>query len=232
MKKVLISGVAEGFGKYMAEEFSKNRYKVAGFDKVISDDLDIKLSKILSQYKCIDLSKIISIKDNFPQLIRDFNPDILVNNAAMKYFSEFTKTTIDDIESVITVNFITPLILTKYWLETHNPNKKRINIVISSNAGYKGYKKGALYCSSKGGLRIFTEAINDENIKGLTTITICPETFSTKPSIKSNLSMQYVFNELLKAINRNVSSELPIISTKSKLQYIYSDLKKFFMRSH
>jgi short-subunit dehydrogenase len=228
MKKILITGVAAGYGRFMAEKFHKLHYDVAGIDNIPESELNHELRGKLLLYKHLDLSNINGVKERFPTFLAEFFPDILINNAGLKVFDEFGKFDTLKIEQVITVNFLAPIILTKIWIDANPADNQLINVFLSSNAAYRGYKKGSLYCSSKGGLRLFAEAFNDENANNnIVTITLCPETFSSHPSISSKYSMDFVYRKMIGAMERKKSCEVPIISLRSKIKYLHFDILKY-----
>jgi len=232
MKKVLITGVAQGFGKFLAKRFAEEGYSVGGIDKISSEELDTDLSPTLAYYKQMDLSDTAAVSQTAQAIFEDFMPDILINNAAVKFFQNFEDTSVADIMKVTNVNFISPLVLTGIWLN-QSRHTKLICVFISSNAAYYGYAQGTLYCSTKSALRSFAQALTDENRnKKLRVITLCPESFqSTSTSVSNDsdipFSMQEIYTYLIRAINSGKSGEIAILKLKTKLRYCFYESKKF-----
>jgi short-subunit dehydrogenase len=231
MKKVLITGVAQGFGSYLVKRFSSEGYSVGGVDKVPFEDLSAEVNGLLVNYWQIDLSNIQGVSSLAKAMFEEFKPDVLINNAAIKFFKRFEDVSIIDVSNVSNVNFVSPIILTKIWLEVVNQNNL-ICIFMSSNAAYYGYASGTLYCSTKSGLRSFAQALTEEySDKQLKVITLCPESFrgmDVEPS-KSDVifSMEDIYIQTIKAIKSSKSSEIAILKPKTKLRYCFYEGKKF-----
>jgi len=232
MKKIFITGIAQGFGRFLAERFLEMGCNVAGVDQLPSESLDSTLHNRLANYCQIDLADTQKLEQSIKPILSEFQPDILINNAAIKFFREFKDTEASDIDKVIKVNFTAPVLLAKLCLDI-SPNTNLTVVFISSNAAYYGYASGSLYCSTKSALRIFAEALKDEmkSNKRVTIITLCPESFSLSENNKSDksapLTMEYVFTKLLSAIESGVSQEVPVLKFKSKLRYLIYELIKF-----
>lgn len=230
MKKVLITGVAQGFGKYLAVKFIKAGYSVCGIDRIPIDEIDPELKQSLDVYRQIDLSDISNLPLAASDLFSSFAPDILINNAALKFFKKFEDTSINEILSVTQINYLAPLLLTKIWLSTAPKGNKLTCIMMSSNAAYYGYTKGSLYCSSKSAIRLFSESIKEEySSHRLQIITLCPETFKdvTNSAMLSGFSMDTVYNKLQAAISTGKSVEIALLKPKTKLRYCFYETKKF-----
>ncbi len=87
--------------------------------------------------------------------------DILVNNAGISCFSLFEQMDEQEIENIISCNLISPVLFTKSVLPLLNPQKARI-VNVGSTFGSIGYPGFSVYCSSKFGLRGFSQALARE----------------------------------------------------------------------
>lgn len=204
-------------------------YVVSGLDITPKNELDSELASILTNYRQMDLIDTEALEENFAKYLDEFYPDILINNAGLKTFQKFSSLGFGTISAIAKVNYIAPILLTRVWL-AKAPAKSRLTVVyLSSNAAYHGYEKGTMYCSSKSGLRVFAEALQREfSDNKLCTISLCPESFTSEDnSVRTRISMDDVYKQILKAIKQGKSQEVAIISTKYKLKYLMSDIKKY-----
>ena len=93
------------------------------------------------------------------------NINCLVSNAGYGDFGPLENFSILQIDNFIATNLTSHLVLTKLLL----PHFKRIKIgdiiFIGSEAGLLGAKNGSLYCTTKFGLRGFSEALSKDVMK-------------------------------------------------------------------
>lgn len=87
--------------------------------------------------------------------------DILINNAGISCFSLFEQMDEQQISNVISCNLTSPLLFTHGVMPLLNPDKARI-VNVGSTFGSIGYPGFSAYCSSKFGLRGFSEALARE----------------------------------------------------------------------
>lgn len=85
----------------------------------------------------------------------------LVNNAGIMAFGEFEWQTIDMIESQIQVNLLGTMKLTKVFLPMCRQFNARV-IIVTSHCAMQGLPSIAPYAASKGGLKIFLDALRVE----------------------------------------------------------------------
>lgn len=236
---VLITGIAQGLGKYLAVELSKRNHIVIGVDIFKKEVLDSQVIEVLNYYYKTDLSESRDIKRLIEIIIIDCGRiDILINNAGIKSFKLISDFNIDEINYVYKVNTIAPIILIQQVLSHMEKNGFGRIINISSNASFHGYKTGSIYCSSKASLNLFTQAIKSEiTIKNVTINSICPATIATEEYISTheNHSLRKFVQpvDVLSTVERIIDSDLngrliPLISCKEKLKYFYLDMVKYF----
>lgn len=231
----IITGVAQGLGKFLAESLATNNIKIIGIDKVSYSDIKNKMK--LEDYYCFDLRDIDKIPNLIKNILKKFPQiDILINNAGIKYFSLFEDINNDNtISDVITVNYVAPILLIKHILPVMKKNKFGRIINIASNAAFTGYIKGTIYNSSKSGLKVFGEALAKELSTDITINTICPATIATeeykkkypKFNFKKLIQPEEVVQVIENLIQSNINDKvIPLISIKSEVRYLLEDIKK------
>ena len=161
-KIVLITGSSLGIGRETAFKFAEEGAKV-----VITFYKDKKEGKEVVK-KCFDsgASDVLfvqlnvmddtSIKNCVKNIIQKFNHiDILINNAGIVVWKKFKDQTYEDIENQVRTNLEGLIKITKECI----PYIKEAIINISSGAGKDAFAGLSTYCSTKFGVRGFTQAI-------------------------------------------------------------------------
>jgi short-subunit dehydrogenase len=95
---------------------------------------------------------------------------MLINNAGISDFADFENQTDQAIETLITVNLVSTMLLTKHLLPVLNAQKQAVLVNVGSAFGALGYPYFACYCASKFGLPGFTEALKRETAHSWTQV--------------------------------------------------------------
>lgn len=199
MKLFIITGASKGLGQGLLElalgedhtvisisrtrTISHPKHLHLAMDLSTGKGLEAKLDKMLSR---IDLKKITGVH--------------LINNAAIiEPIGEIENFKQDDIEKHIKVNLLTPMILSSWLMRSFSKKKMPITIVnISSGAAFHPIVNWSLYCSSKSGLKMFTDCLMEDfqsrkNFKA----------FSFSPGVMDT-SMQATIRKQTKGTFKNV----------------------------
>ena len=175
MKNAIITGASSGIGLACAIKLIGMGYKVLGISRDFSKcncdhhnfihltcDLTVK-SEILSLQHKIERNKTY----------------VLINAAGVGHFAPHEELQISQIEEIIQLNLIAPLILTKLFLRDLKKNSCYI-FNISSISGQQPAIFGAAYGASKAGLQHFGLSLFKEARKsGLKVINIAPDITNT-----------------------------------------------------
>lgn len=193
MKRVLITGGAQGLGASLARIFKSNNYDVI-ITYNTNKDKALFLSKELG-IKCIklDLTNEEEIKRIFDNKI-----DILINNAALSMDNPILSKTKEEFMKVLEVNLVGTFLMCKYGVE--KGVKEIINI--SSTDSIDTYSSlNVDYSSSKAGINILTKtfALTYPNLR---IISVLPNWIDTE----SVLEMEE--NYLKEELNRVGQKEL------------------------
>ena len=122
-KNAIITGSASGFGKGIAEKFTKEGANLILVD--INSRLLKKVSKKLSQdYFVADVSKVSNFKSLFKYVYKRYNSvDIVVNNAGITHQPKFMETVTEkEFDKVFSVNAKSVYYCGKYFV----PKMKKI----------------------------------------------------------------------------------------------------------
>lgn len=164
-KLLIVTGASRGLGLELCQRGLTDNFIVIG----ISRNNSIKHENY--HHLKLDLSDSKKISEKLNQFIikkniKNITEVILINNAAMV-------TPIDFIEKIhlyqdvvidhIQLNLTTPMILSSFLLNKYKLDKTKLSIInISSGAANYPINNWSLYCSTKAGLKMFTETLNNE----------------------------------------------------------------------
>ena len=193
-KNVIITGAASGVGKELTKQMLKKGAHVAALDvneenlEVLKKELN---SKRLRTYK-VDMGSSESIKQFTEEYRKEFDVDIIINNAGI--IQPFVKVeSLEDstINKVMNVNFFGPVNLIRYLMKDLTKDRKKQYIVnISSMGGFFPFPGQTIYGASKAALKIFTEGLYAElentNVKVLI---VLPGAMNTNITKNSNVEI-------------------------------------------
>lgn len=164
MKLLIITGASGGLGFELTRQALDNGDLVIGIsrrstlkhpnlysikhDLTSHKGLEKKLDAVLEK---LNLKKVKSIH--------------LINNAAGIEPVALVGNLKEGIEEQLTLNLLVPVILSNYVIQRFK--KKAIITNVSSGAGVKPISGWSLYCSTKSGLRMFSDCLALEGVKSI-----------------------------------------------------------------
>lgn len=165
MKVVLITGASSDIGKEIALKFSLDSILVLTYNKSLDKvkKLKEKLDEINANYlfiKC-DLTKEEDINNLYNEVKEQYNKvDILINNAALEYNTDFNLKTKQDFIDVLNVNLVGPFLLSRLIGNLMYEQKSGKIINIATNNAIDKYDSSTLeYDTSKSGLITLTHIL-------------------------------------------------------------------------
>lgn len=149
-KIILVTGASSGIGRAIAIECSK-----MGANVIITARNEQRLQETLLEMEGEQNKSIIadlSIDEDIDKLANEIPKiDGIVHCAGFTIPKPFNFISKDDVDSVMKVNFTTPVFLTQKLLKTKKINRGASIVFISSVSGvYVSYVAGSLYSASKG----------------------------------------------------------------------------------
>lgn len=169
MEKVaIVTGASRGIGREIAKKLAEKGIKVvANYKK--SEERAIELQeKLKAKGIEIDIFKAdVSIREEAKKLVEYVlekynNIDILINNAGISEFKEFTKISDTDWNKMININLNSVFIMTQEVLNNMIHNKNGCIINISSIWGMVGSSCEVHYSTVKAGINGMTKALAKE----------------------------------------------------------------------
>ena len=159
---ILVTGCSKGIGKSIVKELLKN----SCISKVYITST--KLSNLKFDYSNVISIELDYLKDNWKsELIQEISNEpihVLINNSGYLYNGFVQDTSLEEIEKMVTINYIGPFKLVQVLLE--NLKKGRAHIInIGSMGGFQGSSKFpglSVYSSTKAALANLSECWAEE----------------------------------------------------------------------
>lgn len=160
----LITGASSGMGSDIARELVSRGNKVilTARNKERLKKLEDELGKenVIDTfvYDLSDKKECLRLYDK----VKDYNIDLLVNNAGFGVFGEFIETDLDREIEMINVNIISVHILTKLFLRDFVKKNRGSILNVASSAGFMAGPLLASYYGTKNYVLRLTQAIHEE----------------------------------------------------------------------
>ena len=213
--KVLVTGASSGIGRDLAIEFAKKKCDLVLVARNVERLEELKKEliekyKVKAEYLSIDLSKRENCLELYDK-VKDI--DVLVNNAGLGDFGEFSETDLIKDFSIIDTNITSVHILTKLYLKNMKEKDSGIILNVASIAGFMPGPLMATYYASKNYVVRLSEAIREELKKAKSNVQIsilCPgpvkTNFNNVANVKfqiSSLTSEYVAKYTVEKLFKN-----------------------------
>jgi 3-oxoacyl-[acyl-carrier protein] reductase len=179
MRNVLVSGGSRGIGLAIARRLAFAGYNVIAIARRESDDLNAAIREVGSDrlhFKACDLCDVDALPA-FVKAVRDGFGAIygLVNNAGMGTEGLLATMHNSEIEALIRLNVLSPIILTKYVVRQMMADGEGRIVNISSIIASTGYNGLSVYGATKAAATGFTRSLAREVGKlGITVNAVAP----------------------------------------------------------
>ncbi|XP_054732813.1 17-beta-hydroxysteroid dehydrogenase 13 isoform X1 [Anastrepha obliqua] len=189
----VVTGSAGGLGKSIAAELASKGCNVAICDinyklaEVTAKEIADKYGVKANAYK-VDVTKYEEVVDLKEKLTREIGPaTILVNNAGLLIHSDQLNPTVEEIELMVKVNYMSHFWTNRVFLEDMKKANKGHIVAICSVAGLVTLPYSEPYCSSKNAVRALMRVLRAElKLEGLNidATTVFPSFLQTHARVK------------------------------------------------
>jgi len=166
-KITVITGAASGIGRELALHMARDGAVIAAadYDKKGLDETVkmVRDSGGRAEGFTVDISDMKQVTKFASDVRKKLGSiDILVNNAGVTLFGKFEELAIKDMEWIMNINFWGAIYMTKAFLPDIKEKQGSFLVNVASIFGVIGVGNQSAYCSTKFGIRGFTEALQDE----------------------------------------------------------------------
>lgn len=167
-KLAVLTGASGGIGEYIARALAKEQATVVGISRSLEglERVGAEVEAVGGKWLGItfDLCELAKLPDLVAQIqqLAGRPIDILINNAAIEKFRPFQNYTLEDTQSILTTNLLSPIELTRLVMPSMLERDRGHIVNISSGSGKKGAPFNSIYSASKAGLIMWSDAIRQE----------------------------------------------------------------------
>jgi 3-oxoacyl-[acyl-carrier protein] reductase len=165
MRNVLVTGGSRGLGLAIAKRLASGGHRVIALARSETDELRAAMAahgEALLFHAC-DLTDTAGIGAMVAELRRRVGPLYgLVNNAGLGTAGLLSMMRDPDIETLVRLNTLVPLLLTKYVVRSMMAERAGRIVNISSVVASSGYKALSAYSATKASLEGFTRSLARE----------------------------------------------------------------------
>jgi 3-oxoacyl-[acyl-carrier protein] reductase len=165
-RNILVTGGSRGVGLAVAARLAKDGFRVIALARKPSAALDTAINAASGgalHFKAFDLSLLDAIPDLVRDLKKEFGPLYgLVNNAALGTEGLLSNMHVKQIEEVVRVNTVSPIVLTKHAVRGMMTADEGRIVNISSIIGSTGYSGLSVYGATKASMIGFTKSLARE----------------------------------------------------------------------
>ena len=169
MRNVVVTGGSRGLGLGIARKLAGEGYHVIAVARNATDALTSATREAESanpgsfHFVPFDLANIDDIAGFVKTLRKSFGPIYgLVNNAGMSYEGTLALMPNSQIERLVRLNTISPMVLTKYVVRSMMADGGGRIVNIASIIGFTGYSGLSVYAATKSSLLGFTRSLARE----------------------------------------------------------------------
>jgi 3-oxoacyl-[acyl-carrier protein] reductase len=186
--KVLVTGASRGIGLAIAQKLAASGYDVAAVARRSSDELAVAIEASERQgsgrltFAAFDLMEIDAIPEFIRRMRRESGPIYgLVNNAGIGTEGLLATMPTDQIETLLRLNNLSPIVLTKYVVRGMMAEGRGRIVNLSSIIASTGYNALSVYGATKAAMIGFTKSLSREVGRlGITVNAIAPGFIDTE----------------------------------------------------
>lgn len=169
MRNIIVTGGSRGLGLSIASRLAGASYRAIAIARETNNELASAIKQIESSqpgslcFAPFDLSKIEEIPELVKNLSKEFGPIYgLVNNAALGSDGALAVMANSQIENLIRLNTLSPILLTKYVVRRMMADGGGRIVNIASITAFTGYSGLSVYAATKSSMVGFTRSLARE----------------------------------------------------------------------
>jgi 3-oxoacyl-[acyl-carrier protein] reductase len=186
---VIVTGASRGVGLAISCRLADAGYRVLAVARYERPELVAARQALAERggpgdivFCPFNLARVDAIAGFVRDLKSEFGaPFGLVNNAGIGTAGVLANMRLSEIDALVRLNILSPLVLTKYVVRSMMPERRGRIVNISSVIGFTGYSGLSAYAATKGSLLSFTRSLAREVGRlGITVNAVAPGFMSTE----------------------------------------------------
>jgi short-subunit dehydrogenase len=179
-RNAIVTGASRGLGVYIARALAAEGVNLVLSARSLGPIAALASELAQTGIRAIAIRADVALAADRGELLQraaaELGPiDVLVNNAGLEANAAFHDFSLEDIEQMIQVDLIAPMLLTRLLLPALLERKTGHVINIASLAGKSATPYNVPYSAAKGGLVLFTQSLRAElRGSGVSASVICP----------------------------------------------------------
>ena len=166
MRNIIVTGGSRGLGLGITRRLSNEGYRVIAVARQSNDQLASMMQEAAADSIHLvpfDLSDVPNIPDLVKSVRSDYGPIYgLVNNAAISFDGVLATMHNSQIERLVSLNTISPIVLTKYVVRNMMSDGGGRIVNVASIIGFTGYSGLSVYAATKASMIGFTRSLARE----------------------------------------------------------------------
>ena len=166
LRTVLVTGGSRGLGLGIASKLAAAGFRVIAVARKPTRELTAAIARAKRgslHFVAFDLGKIDEIPGLVRKLHQEFGPlSGLVNNAALGLDGALSLMHNSQIEDLVRINTLSPIVLTKYVVRTMMSERSGRIVNVASIIGFTGYSGLSVYAATKASMLGFTRSLARE----------------------------------------------------------------------
>ncbi len=180
-KTIVVTGGAKGIGRACIELFHQDGAQVVILD--VEEEQGTALSETLGDRALFiktDVSAETDVVNAVEKIQSHFGSiDVLVNNAAIQYFSTVTDCSAEEWDRTLSINLRGNFLCAKYTIPSMQSRGGGVIVNISSVQAFVTQRQVAAYATSKAAQIAFTRSIAIDYAPAIRCVAVCPGSVDT-----------------------------------------------------
>lgn len=161
-KKYIVTGASSGIGNAVTQRLASTRCEVLAYAGRSESAEENLVHPNISVFRC-DFSDLKSIETLFSSVGTDYSSiDGVILCHGYGMFGSLEEFSAKNILDLVNINLISNILICRKLLPVLKMKKSGDVILMGSEAGLKGGKKGAVYCATKFGVNGLAQSLREE----------------------------------------------------------------------